>query len=231
MQRSISVLITLLLALWASNATALPGFPQIETVHFDLILGEQGMTNSKSAPNTSFATINPVRITDKDLLNFLADAIHTNWPAGAQLALVNFSTILLIHETHIFVVDDSGTNLIFDATTGINTGGTNIAFFKFDYDDPVIAAEPVTGRPHLNSTFYQIVTFTLYQLDFSSMTKNTSLTFQGLDVSQHNYDERTGIYSITDHVSVCGDGSLNTTRSVVAGEVTGTLKWKKVPGL
>ncbi len=223
--------IALVLALWASNATALPGFSQIEKIHFDLVLGQQGLNSSNSAPGTYVSTINTLRITDQYLLNFLADAFHTNWPTGAQLALANFGTIMLIHETHIFVVDKTGTNLLFDATSGINCGGTNIAFFSFDYDNPIGAGKAVTSPLSLDETGWQIVSFKLYRLDDGGLTNDTDLSFQGLDISEGNYDRHTGTYSLIDHVSFYGDGSLNTTWSVVGGEMSGTLKWKKVPGL
>ena len=64
----ISTAIGFVLVFWAVNATALPGGPEVETVHFDLILGQQGLNGSYSAPNTYVSTINTVRITDKDLL-------------------------------------------------------------------------------------------------------------------------------------------------------------------
>jgi hypothetical protein len=226
-----STVIALLMAFWTSNATALPGPMQIETIHFDLVLGQQGLDGSNSSPNTCVATVNSVRITDKDLLNFLADAFRTNWPDGAQLALFNFGNIGLTPVTHVCVVDITGTNLIVDATTGINIGGTNIAFFSFGSDNPVGAGKAVTNPARLDTTACQIVTFRLHRLDLANINTDTDLNFQGLDISHYNYDRHTGISCITDHASFYGDGQLNAKWSVLAGEMTGTLNWKTASNL
>jgi hypothetical protein len=226
----VSTVITLVLALWASNAGARPLVgPGIKTLHFDLVLGQQGLVDSNSAPNTYVSTINSVRITDKYLLNFLADAFHTNWPAGAQLALEQSLNTAAegslpyppILPPHIFIVDKSGTNLIFDATQGINIGETNIAYFSYASDNPVFAGKIVDRSPVLGEmTTAKIVTFKLYSSDGASLT---SLNFQGLSVLQENYDRPRGSDTITDHASVSGDGTLDGTWSVVSGEVSGLV--------
>ncbi|HEY3762323.1 MAG TPA: hypothetical protein VGN23_11310 [Verrucomicrobiae bacterium] len=221
MKKKTFILAAICFIFCALKATALPG-PQLEPIHFDLLLAQQGLYGSNSAPNTYVSTINPARITDKDFLAIMANAIQPNWPAGSQLALINFGTIIQEHDTRVFVVDKTGTNILFDATTGINNGGTNVVSFSWDYDNPVVAGKNVITPPSEDVIESQIIKFRFHSQTVDSYN---DISFQGLDISQQTYDNHTRTYSVTDDASLYGDGCLSTTGwaawSVISGEMTG----------
>ena len=131
--------IVAVLALWASNGKATPEIAyQFEKLNFSLT----ALQPEINIPETSYgndeaATIKASKITNKDLLRFLATAFDTNWPAGAQLALDNL-------RRDIFVVDKTGTNPVFNVSTGINIGDTNVVYFSFDSDRTVVSSQSVS---------------------------------------------------------------------------------------
>jgi hypothetical protein len=231
------------LAFGALNAKALPGFLQFEKLNFDLIAIQQG-TASNSLPAAKL-----MKLTNKDLLNFLAEAFHTNWPAGAQLALFNNTSIILEPNTDIYVVDKTGTNPVFNASTGINLGGTNIAYFAFEYDNAVTdvhhGSSPITAGKNTpltqplivlrnpiswKDTEYQIISFHLFRYDVSNPLDNINLSFQGLDKAISNVLDYGSITSgsVLDGADVNGDGDLDGTWTVINGQVTGAENWQVI---
>jgi hypothetical protein len=116
----ISITIVTMFALWASNAKAIV-IEQFTEINFSLIAAQQVILT----PRVLEDTIKTSKITNKALLNYLATAINTNWPAGAQLAL---------RGSDIYVVDKTGTNAVFDLTVGMNVGDSNVVYFSVDYD-------------------------------------------------------------------------------------------------
>jgi hypothetical protein len=105
-------------ALWVSNAKAIViVLEQFTELNFSLVAAQQ----VHLTPIVLEGTIKTSKITNKELLSFLATAINTNWPAGAQLAL---------RGSDIYVVDKTGTNGVFDLTIGMNVGDTNVVYFS-----------------------------------------------------------------------------------------------------
>jgi len=116
--------------LYPSNAKA-DGLPTVVTnysvISFALTITtnepiiEKGTTETRKIGSAKFAT--------KDLLNLLAgsDFAHTNWPTGAQVVIGWDQP----WESHVLVVDKSGSNVLYDVTGG-NTTNANfeINFFK-----------------------------------------------------------------------------------------------------
>src|SRR5208282_501606 len=130
MHKLASAVIIATLALWVSyaQAQALQPFPKL---NFNLIAAQQELDVSETSSNVFVSTIKTFRITNKDLLDFLATALHTNWPAGAHLA----------RAVGIIVVDKAGTNIVYDVNTGMNDGDTNVVFFTMDSDRTVVRSE------------------------------------------------------------------------------------------
>ncbi|MGO8838415.1 MAG: hypothetical protein ACLQAH_10815 [Limisphaerales bacterium] len=235
-----SAIIAATLALWTSNAQAqvLQPFPKL---NFDLVAAQQELDVYETSSNVFVSTIKTFRITNKDLLKFLATALNTNWPAGAQLARDGIG---------IIVVDKTGTNNVFDVSTGMNAGDTNVVFFSMDSDCTVVRSElEVKGRliaftnefgPGVGisgnsgsisaqgSDFGEISFHLFFEQDGVT---NTDLYFDGLNATEfHSIRVLTAnksiVYDITsEQAPVTGDGTFDNTWTVIKGKVTGSSKW------
>ncbi|MGO8838735.1 MAG: hypothetical protein ACLQAH_14965 [Limisphaerales bacterium] len=212
------------LALWAFNAKASLGIPVFEKLNFSLTVVQQGLDFSNSAPDTYVSTVKAAKITNKDLLNFLATAFNTNWPTGAQLAL-NYG------DRHIFVVDKTGTNAVFDVTTGINEGGTNVVYFSFEANSTVFRGKEVlkpAGGSRKEEHFGMIFFFLFSE---QNGITNTDLSFQGFDAAKlvESFSTTKTALGVGDKAIVGGDGTMDGAWTVVKGKVTGFGKSKALP--
>jgi hypothetical protein len=159
------------------------------------------------------------------------------WPAGARLAEDRSSLGL-------FVVDATGTNPVFNLTTGINDGFTNETFFRFvsgatlTRDHGVIAPDQ-GGVPvlHTGGTYYSLGSFQL--INIQNGTNQTELFFNGINKTDYSSSalqnqspfEILPVYkelNLDESESVTGEGMLDGVWTVVEGEVTGSLKLKDV---
>jgi hypothetical protein len=211
------------LALWASNVKASLGIPVFEKLNFSLTVVQQGLDYSNSAPSTYLSTVETAKITSKDLLSFLATAFNTNWPAGAQLAL-NYN------DKHIFVVDKTGTNPVFDVSIGINVGDTNVVYFSFDSNPTVFKGKEVdkVGGSRKEDHFGMIFFFLFSE---QNGVTTTDLSFQGFDAAKlvESFGSTNDTFGVDDAALVAGDGTLNSRWTVIKGKVTGFGKSKVLP--
>ena len=239
-----SAVIVAVLAFWAINAKA-QVLQKLPTLNFSLIAAQQGLDVSETSSNVFVSTIKTVKITNQDILKFLAMALNTNWPAGAQLA--RFAT-------DIFVVDKTGTNLVFDVSTGINAGDTNVVFFSTDSDRAVVRSEleakgelivftnefgPEVGISNNSGSikvgggnFGKIFFHLFYERDGVT---NTDLYFDGLNAIEFHSNrvlasnKITGYGITSEQAPVTGDGTLNLEWTVIKGKVTSS--WKEHGGI
>jgi hypothetical protein len=219
---SLAIVVTLVMG--AISAQARPAY-QFEKLNFSLTVRQQGLDYSNSAPSIYISTLEESKISSKDLLNFLADAFNTNWPAGAKLAMEYYGG-------DIYVVDKTGTNPVFNASAGINLGGTNVAYFRFDPVASVHAGKAVEKTPgSMRFTSYQMISFHLYRSDDADPSVYTDLNFQGLTTAKLNssWNSVTGNTSVEDNAQVSGEGVLNDAWAELNGKVTGYGKWKGLP--
>ena len=212
------------LTLWSSNGKAVivRGY-QFEKLNFSLTAEQQGLENSETSSNVFVSTIKTSRISSKDLLSFLATAFHTNWPAGAQLALDNFSS-------DIFVVDKTGTNDVVNVSTGINVGDTNVVYFTFDFDTPVVGRKSASLEKSKEWFYFgtqiQVGRIFFHLFNEQNGVTNTDLIFDGLSVVKLYSTGETTTNRVTLHTatseqaSVAGDGTFNLKWTVVKGYVT-----------
>ena len=230
-----SMTIVAVLALWASNAKAREiGSPQFEKLNFALTALQQDLNSSQTSSNAFASTITAFRINNKDLLKFLATTFNTNWPVGAQLALGEVVVIgtPILARSDIFVVDKTGTNAVFDVSTGINVGDTNVVYFTFSANSIVFKGKEVimpTGI-HLARTDFGMIFFHLHVETNGIPT--TDLYFEGLNKGGTNEKpgRTTGPVTVHDKSAVAGDGTLgDATWTVIKGKVTGSGKWKVLP--
>jgi hypothetical protein len=221
--------IAAVLALWASNGKATPEIAyQFEKLNFSLT----ALQPEINIPETSYgndeaATIKASKITNKDLLRFLATAFDTNWPAGAQLALDNL-------RRDIFVVDKTGTNPVFNVSTGINIGDTNVVYFSFDSDRTVVSSQSVSLE--MTKELLRVAAGTDFGKIFFHLFNeqngiiNTDLYFDGLNtIKFHSItilitNKITGYGTTSEQAPVTGDGTFNDEWTVVKGNVTGSAK-------
>lgn len=213
------------LSMWASGVKASPAINGFEKLNFSLVARQQGLNFSNTAPNTYISTIEVSKISNKDLLNFLADAFNTNWPPGAQL-------VMNYYGGDIYVVDKTGTNPVFNASVGINLGGTNVAYFQFDPIASVHAGKSIEKTPgSMHSTSYQIISFHLYRSVDADPSVYTDLNFQGLTETKmsSSWNSTTGKTSVSDKARVSGDGFVDDAWTELDGKVSGDGKWKGQP--
>ena len=233
------VAVAVVLAFWASNAQA-QVLGRFEKLNFSLVAMQQEIDDSGPyGPygNVLLPTIETSKITSKDLLNYLATALNTNWPAGAQLALgeieapsgLGYGPAFI---QDIFVVDKTGTNPVFDVSTGINVGDTNVVYFSYDSDRSVVSSKSVTKellRVTAGTEFGKIF-FHLFDEQYG--ITNTDLYFDGLNTIKFHSNMASTTNTIAEHgtaseqAPVTGDGTFNDEWTVVKGKVTGSEKWE-----
>lgn len=243
--------IATVLALWAANAQA-QVLGRFEKLNFSLVAMQQEIDDYEPPGpygNVLLPKMEISKITSKDLLKYLATALNTNWPAGAQLALgeqevpgggqgffpgSDFNIVIV---WDIFVVDKTGTNPVFDVSTGINVGDTNVVYFSYDTDGPVVSSKSVRVEKlgeSLNSTtntaFGKI--FFHFFNEQNGIT-NTDLYFDGLNTIESHFNSILTANKIIEYgtaseqAPVTGDGTFNNEWTVVKGKVTGSIKWKE----
>jgi hypothetical protein len=240
------VAIAVLLVLWASNAQA-QVLGRFEKLNFSLIAMQQELGDSGPYGSVVLPNIETSKITSKDLLKYLATALNTNWPAGAQLALgeaevpsgPGYGPLPIIWD--IYVVDKTGTNPVFDVSTGINVGDTNVVYFSYDSDALVFSSKDVRlaetnespGPFSINSgtgTGFGKIFFHLFN-EQNGVT-NTDLYLDGLNTVESHSISILISNKITEHgttseqAPVTGDGTFNDEWTVVKGKVTGSEKWE-----
>jgi len=242
--RLASAVIVAGLAFWTFNAQAqvLQPFPKL---NFDLVAAQQELDVYETSSNVFVSTIKTFRITNKDLLKFLATALNTNWPAGAQLARDGIG---------IIVVDKPGTNIVFDVSSGMNAGDTNVVFFSMDSDRTVVRSElEVKGKliaftnefgPGVgisgNSGSISAQGSDIGEISFHLFFEqdgvtNTDLYFDGLNATEFHSirvltANKSTVYDITsEQAPVTGDGTFDSTWTVIKGKVTSS--WKEHGGI
>ena len=211
-------------------------FPKL---NFSLSAAQQGLDESERSSNVFVSTIKTSKITNKDILKFLASALNTNWPAGAHLARAG----------GIVVVDKTGTNIVFDVSTGINVGDTNVVFFTLDSDRTVVRSR-LEGKGDVitftnefgpevgiggnggsirvrGSNFGKIFFHLFYERDGVT---NTDLYFDGLNAVEFlsnrviTTNRNTGFGVTSEQAPVTGDGLFNLEWTVIRGRVTSSWK-------
>jgi hypothetical protein len=238
----------IVLALWASNVKAVPELPfQFEKLNFSLVALQQELGNSGPYGDVVLPNIETSKITSKDLLKYLATALNTNWPAGAQLALGEmlgeievpsgqaYGPLPIIWD--IFVVDKTGTNPVFDVSTGINVGDTNVVYFSYDSDGTVFSIKGVslekTKEVLRVSAETQFGKIFFHLFDEQNGITNTDLYFDGLNTIKFHSNMASTTNKIIEHgttsekAPVTGDGTFNDKWTVVKGKVTGSEKWER----
>ena len=225
-----------------SGACNLPAAPVIdyrfEPLHFNLTFTQSGLNYFQTSSNGFASTPSTYRVGNKNLLALLATAFDTNWPAGANLAQERAGFDL-------FVVDATGTNPVFNLSSGINVGFTNVTYFRFTPSTSIprshkllIVPKPA-GRSERYSrgSYFGMGYFQLFKEQ--NGTNLTDLSFAGLRVTDYSStvlesNTPSGMVPVSIHFnsnmneieSVTGEGTLDGFWTIVQGQVTGSLKLK-----
>ncbi len=198
---------------------------QFELLNFTLVASKQVQyTVTVSNVTTVYSSsISSSKIANKDVLSFLATACNASWPKTAKLALDHQSG-------NIFIVDQAGMRPIFNASEGINVGGTNVAYLSFNAS-PALFSGKLVGVSHN----FQRQTFTgkifLHLFSEQNGVTNTDLYIDGLDTVVYRVAGDYSSYTIvSDSAPVNGDGSfMDGTWTVVTGQISGTGGWAVAP--
>jgi hypothetical protein len=145
-------------------------------------------------PGESVWKIEDSRVKTEDILKLLATALNTNWPADTKLAIDNWGG-------QIFVTDKSG-KPIFNVSSGINVGDTNVVYFSFGSSGSI--AEGRSDGNDMKLKYYKKVCFHLFceQNGIPSI----DWSFDGIDVSDSSEDSQL-LLTTHDEASVTGSGS------------------------
>jgi hypothetical protein len=216
-----------------ANAQSFPSLPfstgstnQFETLNINLTAKIQSLYNTNSTGNTniSVSTLKTEKITTAAVLNALASAYNTNFPAGSKLALDLLSG-------DVFVVDKTGQNPIVDVSVGIDndTNYVNVTFSPQDISDQdwagyyvVVADKQNQKGPVLNSqTTLATVTCVV---DVWTRDQYVYLVVSGNDTSVFKATAKAATES--DAVTVSGFGYIGNSDASVEGQVTGAGSWK-----
>jgi protein associated with RNAse G/E len=216
------------LAVWTSSAQVRPGgYYRYEKVNFNLVVKQQAL--NYQGIGSGIWTVKTMRMGNKELLTYLAEAFHTSWPAGAHLAVLR-DTRDYSSYPEIYVLDKDG-NYLGGGSWGYYLNETNNAYFSVNCGFSVIAGKYAYGWPltTYNVTHSHIISFQLYRIE-DDPSVYTDLNFQGLDTEKYhqNMNGYTNSISMSDHADLSGDGLMNDTWTIVSGHVTIGGKWVDV---
>lgn len=197
-----------------------PPHYQFEKFNFNLVISQQDDNYVERSPGVYISTIKKSKITNKTLLNFLASAFNTNWPVGAGLVWER-------HSSEVYVVDQTGTNLVFNLSAGVNIGGTNVVYFTLSANPNIFTGKEVSNNgENFQETAYGKIFGHLHSEQNGVTT--TDFDFDGFDTA--HFKITTAGSTVNDSASVSGDGTFQSgTWTEFTGGVTGAGKWGPPP--
>jgi hypothetical protein len=191
---------------------------QFETLNFSLTVTKQGIIGLPVSATVTATEVTTSKMNNQGILAFLESAFNTNWPTGAKLALD-------IQSQDIFVVDKTGTNPIFNASTGINdVTNTNVAYFVFQTGSPVFSNRKDTSGRVLQETDHKIVVFHLF--NEINGTNDTDIYLSGLATTSFRTTSASSAMQ-SEEALIYGQGIFqNMAWAAVSGNVTGSGAWR-----
>jgi hypothetical protein len=219
------------LAVWNSSAQVIPGgYYRFERVNFSLVVRQQALTHLTFGPGVW--TVKTMRMGNKEILKYLAEAFHTAWPAGARLAVLTDTRDLYEYpiSREIYVLDKDG-NFLSRGNWGYYLNETNNAYFRINFVSVLKAGKDKPGWPVEtdDATRFQIIRFQLYRIE-DDPSVYTDLQFQGFYTEAYHQKSSyyTNTLSMSGKASLSGDGQMNNTWTLVSGRVGIAGKWVDV---
>jgi len=220
--------ISVALGVWNTSAQVIPGgYYRFERVNFSLVVRQQALTHLTLGPGVW--TVKTMRMGNKEILKYLAEAFHTIWPAGAQLAVLTDTRDLYEYpiSREIYVLDKDG-NFLSRGNGGYFLNETNKAYFTIQFAEVLKTGKDKPGWPLEtdDATRFQTIRFQLYRIEDDPLVY-TDLQFQGFYAEA--YHQKSSYYtnslSMSGTASLNGDGQMNNTWTVVSGRVSIAGKW------
>ena len=165
-----------------------------------------------SITTVSKATIATAPFASSNLIALLANSFNTNFPAGAQIGM---------RSGNLVVVDDTGTNVLFDPSPVLTTGFQQAM-------QSAIETETSTGNPtgpSRSGTVSEIITSNL-SINYDDTDQNTSdsthteFQLKGLFVQKVSQNLKTGSAKITSTFQGTGGGQLRGVTTILTGTIT-----------
>jgi len=224
--------IAVALGVWNANAQPIPGgYSRFERINFSLVIRQQ--ESGHWGITSGIWTVKTMRMGNKELLKYLAEAFHTTWPAGARLAVLTDIRDWFPYPDYqrIYVLDKDG-NVLSDGNWGFYLNETNNAYFRINWRSPLRAGKYLNTGWSLESddaTHFRILSFQLYRIEDDPLVY-TDLQFQGFDAQVYHQESsyNTNRISMSDKANLSGDGLMSNTWTVVNGQVTIAGKWVDV---
>lgn len=205
-------------------------------LQFNLTLASQN--NDFNNGKAIIWSYSKVKLTNKDILDLLANMANTTWPAGAQLEYIFDAWRSGDYDNQLVVADRTGTNILFFAGDGVDN---NFAYGWFDLDpfdtDGVYAGNETIQAP-VGQEFYGEV----YFADFEFYTEffndsvqvkvpsNTYIDLWGGGSTTETYGEKwtpttdSGYDNMA--IALVGGGYYNgNSQNFLTGSVLGSEQW------
>jgi hypothetical protein len=147
-----------------------------------------------------------------DMLVLLANSFNTNFPTGSQIAL---------GPGGLFVVDSTGTNIIFSPNPIVNFQ-SDVSFFPSS--DTVITTQNAAGTKQSGNRADELIaSLTLNYDDTLNTTADgthTKFTFRGLYTVSRGENLKTGIVKATSQFQGTGGGTVRNVQTLFTGTIT-----------
>lgn len=147
-----------------------------------------------------------------NMLALLANSFNTNFPAGSQIALAPGG---------LFVVDSSGTNIIFSPNPTVFFQA-DVTFFPST--ETLITAEKVSGTTESgNLADGLIASLTMNYDDTLNTTADgthTKFTFRGLYTVSKTENLKTGLVKATSQLQGTGGGTVRDVQTLLTGTIS-----------
>jgi hypothetical protein len=147
-----------------------------------------------------------------DMLALLANSFNTNFPAGSQIALAPGG---------LFVVDSTGTNIIFSPNPTIFFQA-DVTFFPST--ETIITTEKASGTTQSgNRTEELIASLTLNYDDTLNTTTDgthTKFTFRGLYTVNKTENLKTGLVKASSELQGTGGGTVRNVQTLFTGTIS-----------
>jgi hypothetical protein len=179
---------------------------------------QQNAKTNQTATSTNItqffkSSLTKTPFSSSNMLALLANSFNTNFPAGSQIAL---------QPGGLFVVDITGTNIIFSASSVVSFQ-SDATFFSST--ETLITTQNTSGTSHSgNFTQGLIASRTLTYDDTLNTTADgthTKFTFRGLYTVNKTGNFKTGFVKATSEFQGTGGGMVQNVQTLLTGTING----------
>jgi hypothetical protein len=212
------------LAVWTSNAQIIPGgYYQFEKINFKLVVQQQDLVHANTGSGFVW-TVKTMKMGNKEMLRYMAEAFHMEWPAGAQLAMLRDTRDFYPVHHELYVLDKDG-QPVWSGNMGYYLNETNAAYLRVNCGFALKAGKDEYKWPveTYKVTNTRIISFWFFRTEDADPSVSTDLTIQGVDTDKIQFrvdnSKYTSSKSLSEHASVSGAGMMNGAWTVISGSV------------